>query len=97
MIVVGTWHGDALQDSLAAEQRETCELASGTRLYADFLAERPFVEFDDLAGILDHQYLPIDLTDTLILCIAASFLIFYWVVNPMKLQEELGHFPAKQN
>ncbi len=30
----------------------------------------------------------IDLTDTLILCVMASFLILYWVVNPMKILEE---------
>ncbi|MHB8880319.1 MAG: hybrid sensor histidine kinase/response regulator [Thermodesulfovibrionales bacterium] len=30
----------------------------------------------------------IDLTDTLLLCIVASFLILYWVVTPMKIWEE---------
>ncbi|MDD5435605.1 MAG: PAS domain S-box protein, partial [Nitrospira sp.] len=30
----------------------------------------------------------IDLTDTLLLCVAASFLILYWVVKPMKILEE---------
>jgi len=30
----------------------------------------------------------IDLTDTLLLCVAASILIVYWVVNPMKILEE---------
>jgi PAS domain S-box-containing protein len=30
----------------------------------------------------------IDLTDTLILCVVSSFLIFYWVVKPMKILEE---------
>ena len=30
----------------------------------------------------------IDLTDALLLCVVASFLIFYWVVNPMKILEE---------
>jgi PAS domain S-box-containing protein len=30
----------------------------------------------------------VDLTDTLILCVAASFLILYWVVKPMKILEE---------
>jgi len=30
----------------------------------------------------------VDLTDTLLLCVASSFLILYWVVNPMKILEE---------
>jgi len=30
----------------------------------------------------------IDLTDTLLLCVTASILILYWVVNPMKILEE---------
>jgi diguanylate cyclase (GGDEF)-like protein/PAS domain S-box-containing protein len=30
----------------------------------------------------------VDLTDTLLLCVVASFLILYWVVNPMKILEE---------
>src|ERR1039457_2802574 len=30
----------------------------------------------------------IALTDTLLLCVMASFLILYWVVNPMKILEE---------